>query len=373
MKNFKISEIAKLSETTVKTLRVYEEKGLLSPSRDHNSNYRMYSEFVICKIKNIKLLQSLGFSLNEILIIHKSKNLELENLRSLFLNQLNSTASLIGELEERKLILKTIIEKINLGEIDSSKILTTKEKDIFMGISTGFSKLDQLLKSHNKDQLIVIAGKKGVGKTSLTVHIAYNLLEQSGLNICFFSTKIDHRDWSRMLAAQKCEFSFDDNLSEESKLKLSNTEVEISKKSIYFRSNKNIHIDEIIKMCLEVKKPLAAIVVDCLQDIAGDFETKCLKLKSLASQKECPVIIIDHISKEAENKIDQDLNPTDVSDFETMKGCVDRLILVSRDSKLLISRSLAITKIDVYADLMKKSEHVNLVWDGSYCGYTDRI
>ncbi len=50
MKNYKISEIAKLSKTTVKALRVYEEKGLLSPVRHLDSNYRMYAEEVIFKI-----------------------------------------------------------------------------------------------------------------------------------------------------------------------------------------------------------------------------------------------------------------------------------------------------------------------------------
>ena len=370
MKSYKISEIAKLSATTVKTLRVYEERGLLSPSRHLGSNYRMYSVEVVCKIKNIKLLQNLGFSLNEIFIIHKSKNLGLENLRSLFLNQLNSTASLICELEERKLILNSIIEKINLGEIDSSKVLTTKEKDMFMGISTGFSKLDQLLKSNNKDQLIVIAGKNGTGKTSLTVHIAYNLLKKSNLNICFFSTEIDHREWTKRLAAQECEFIFDENLSVDLKEKLANTEKEISKKSIYFRNNKNIDIDEIVKMSLEVKRPLAAIVVDWLQDIRGDVETKCLKLKALATQKNCPVIVIGAVSKNTDKK---ELAPTDALDFEFMKESVDRLLIISRDSNSVVSESIAVAKIEVYSDLLQKPEKINLVWNGSYRGYSDRI
>ena len=370
MKSYKISEIAKLSATTVKTLRVYEERCLLSPSRHLGSNYRMYSVEVVCKIKNIKLLQNLGFSLNEIFIIHKSKNLGLENLRSLFLNQLNSTASLICKLEERKLILNSIIEKINLGEIDSSKILTTKEKDMFMGISTGFSKLDQLLKSNNKDQLIVIAGKNGTGKTSLTVNIAYNLLEQANLNICFFSTEIDHKEWTRRLAAQKCEFIYAENLSLDLKERLANTEKEISKKSIYFRNNKNIDIDEIVKMSLEVKKPLAAIVVDCLQDIGGDVETKCLKLKALATQKNCPIIVIGAVSKNVNEK---ELTPLDVLDFEFMKESVDKLLIVSRDSNSVVSESIAIAKIEVYTDLLKKADHVNLIWNSSYRGHSDRI
>ncbi|MDO9182316.1 MAG: DnaB-like helicase C-terminal domain-containing protein [Bacteriovorax sp.] len=373
MKNYKISEIAKISATTVKALRVYEEKGLLSPVRHGGSNYRMYAEEVICKIRNIKLLQSLGFSLNEISMIHKSKNLEQENLRNIFLHQLNSTATLINDLEERKLILTNIIEKINLGEMDSSKVLTTREKDIFMGMTTGFSKLDQLVRSNNSDQLIVIAGRPDAGKTSLTVHIAYNLSVQADLPICFFSTEICHEEWVGRLASQKCEFRFNDNLSEDLKVKLKNTENEISKKSIYFKNNKNIEIDEIINISLDVKQPLAAVVVDWLQDINGDSETKCKKLKLLASKINCPVIVISTVSSDVDHRENIVPNPTDVNDYETMKGYFDRLLIVSRDPKLIVSESKAIAKIDVYSDDLKKADYVNLIWDGSYCGFSDRI
>ena len=47
-----------------------------------------------------------------------------------------------------------------------------------MGVTTGFSKLDQLLKNESKDQLIIIAERPGMGKTALTVHIALNLMDK---------------------------------------------------------------------------------------------------------------------------------------------------------------------------------------------------
>jgi hypothetical protein len=56
-----------------------------------------------------------------------------------------------------------------------------------------------------------------------------------------------------------------------------------------------------------------------------------------------------------------------------MKGNIDRLLLASRDPKLVVSESRAIAKVDVYSDDLKKSEYVNLIWDGSYSGYSDRI
>lgn len=65
--------------------------------------------------------------------------------------------------------------------------------------------------------------------------------------------------------------------------------------------------------------------------------------------------------------------PSDVDDYETMKGNIDRLLIVSRDPKLIMSESKAIAKIDVYSDDLKNSDHINLIWDGSYCGYSDRI
>ena len=63
----KIGEFSKMMQTTVKTLRHYEQKGLLLPHEvDEWTGYRYYSIDQMQRLQNIRDLQRLGFSLEEI-------------------------------------------------------------------------------------------------------------------------------------------------------------------------------------------------------------------------------------------------------------------------------------------------------------------
>ena len=63
----KIGEFSQLMQVTVKTLRHYEQKGLLAPDEvDEWTGYRYYSIDQMQQLKDIRDLQRLGFSLDEI-------------------------------------------------------------------------------------------------------------------------------------------------------------------------------------------------------------------------------------------------------------------------------------------------------------------
>ena len=64
---YKIGEFSKLTGCSIKTLRYYDEIGLLNPSRiDNFTNYRYYDEKDLEVLKKIIYLKSLGFTLEEI-------------------------------------------------------------------------------------------------------------------------------------------------------------------------------------------------------------------------------------------------------------------------------------------------------------------
>ena len=61
-----ISQIAKLSGISVRTLQYYDEIGLLKPSNLSESGYRLYDEEALGKLQQILTLKELDFSLKEI-------------------------------------------------------------------------------------------------------------------------------------------------------------------------------------------------------------------------------------------------------------------------------------------------------------------
>ena len=97
---FKIGEFSQFMQVTVKTLRHYEQKGLLVPDEtDPWTGYRYYSLAQMQKLAPIRNLQRLGFSLDEIKDLYD----ESEHVPSIVQidDKIRSTEAQIAQLEMR--------------------------------------------------------------------------------------------------------------------------------------------------------------------------------------------------------------------------------------------------------------------------------
>lgn len=65
-RTYTIGELARLAGVSVKTLRVYERKGLLFPQRNIQNGYRVYTEAAVRELEKIQLMKYLDFSLEQI-------------------------------------------------------------------------------------------------------------------------------------------------------------------------------------------------------------------------------------------------------------------------------------------------------------------
>ena len=115
----KIGEFSQMMQVTVKTLRHYEQKGLLLPDEvDKWTGYRYYSIGQMQKLKDIRDLQRLGFSLDEI------KELYEEDSHTPSIRQLTD------KIKETEAQLRQLIARRNqlLDWRDSRKEMKTMEK-----------------------------------------------------------------------------------------------------------------------------------------------------------------------------------------------------------------------------------------------------
>ena len=115
----KIGEFSQLMQVTVKTLRHYEQKGLLLPDEvDEWTGYRYYSIDQMQKLQAIRDLQCLGFSLDEI------KDLFEDN------SHIPSIRQLTEKIKETEAQLKQLITRRNrlLDWRNTRKEMKTMEK-----------------------------------------------------------------------------------------------------------------------------------------------------------------------------------------------------------------------------------------------------
>ena len=84
-KALQIGEVAAISELPIKTVRYYDEQGLLTPTVSRSkSNYRLFESSVLQRLAFIKRSQSLGLSLREIgdiLTVHDQGQLPCEDVK----------------------------------------------------------------------------------------------------------------------------------------------------------------------------------------------------------------------------------------------------------------------------------------------------
>ena len=115
----KIGEFSKMMQVTVKTLRHYEQKGLLIPDDvDEWTGYRYYSITQMQRLNTIRGLQRQGFSLEEIKDLLEDES------------QMPSVAQLTKKIEETERQLQILMERRHqlLKWMDSHKQIRTMEK-----------------------------------------------------------------------------------------------------------------------------------------------------------------------------------------------------------------------------------------------------
>jgi DNA-binding transcriptional MerR regulator len=97
----KIGEVALKSGVPIKTIRYYEELGLLKASKRTNAQFRLFKPSVVSRLAFIKRLQSLGFTLQEIgecLAVYDQGNLPCDNIQAKLEKQVDTVNQRITEL-----------------------------------------------------------------------------------------------------------------------------------------------------------------------------------------------------------------------------------------------------------------------------------
>lgn len=115
----KIGELSKIAGITVRTIRYYEELGLITPTELSVGGFRLYSENDLNRILFLKRFKELGLSLEEIktLILGsqpgETKSQRINASYSMLENQLKKIIDKITELQKSKEIIEKGLETLD--------------------------------------------------------------------------------------------------------------------------------------------------------------------------------------------------------------------------------------------------------------------
>ena len=224
----------------------------------------------------------------------------------------------------------------------------SRSGNAFPGLSTGLHDLDKKINGLNKSDLLLIAARPGMGKTSLALNIALSVAKESAKTVAFFSLEMSREQLAMRLLSNE---SFVDNqklltgqLSEEDWTKIAIASSALSQTDIRVDDNPSISVAEMNAKCRRLPN-LGLVLIDYLQLMtsAGTGQTSnnanrvqvvsdiSRALKIMAKELNVPVICLSQLSRANESRTDKRPMLSDLRESGAIEQDADEVLFIYRD------------------------------------------
>ena len=288
-----------------------------------------------------------------------------QTIDSAKLNELDTNGQTIIENSER--LLFDLAEK---GSFNSSLVkfdeamkqtiemasAAYKNEEGIVGVPTGLRDLDDKLGGLHQSDLIIIAGRPSMGKTSLATNIAFNAaqkLQDSGKksSIAFFSLEMSSEQLSTRIISEQARISSNDirrgRISDEQFDKFLETSKNIADLPLFIDETPAISIAAMSNRARRIKRQhgLDMIVVDYIQLMRGTTFNKDGRvqeisqitqgLKAIAKELGVPVVALSQLSRQVEQRDDHKPQLADLRESGSIEQDADVVMFVYREGYYL--------------------------------------
>jgi replicative DNA helicase len=222
-----------------------------------------------------------------------------------------------------------------------------KQAEGLRGVPTGFKDLDNTLAGFQKSNLIILAARPGVGKTSMALNMAQNLAVKHKRPVGFFSLEMSREELvDRLLVAQADIDAWrlkTGKLSETDFTKLSNAMGELAEAPLYIDDTPALSILEMRTKArrLQVEAGVDLIVVDYLQLARSrQLENRVQEvseisqgLKNLARELKVPVLALSQLSRAVEQRGEKRPQLADLRESGSIEQDADVVMFLWRDDE----------------------------------------
>ncbi len=246
-----------------------------------------------------------------------------------------------GNMDDALERIGTVMVKLfaHLNELNQSG-------EEFPGYSTGLRDLDRRINGLNKSDLIILAARPGMGKTTIALNILSAVAKKTQKTVAFFSLEMSREQLATRLLANE---SFVENqklitgrLNDDDWEKISLAGAALSQTDIRVDDNPSITVAEMNALCRRLDN-LGLVVVDYLQlmtssgygrqsdnrvQLIGDISRS---LKIMAKELNVPVLCLSQLSRAAESRPDKRPLLSDLRESGAIEQDADQVLLLYRD------------------------------------------
>lgn len=215
-----------------------------------------------------------------------------------------------------------------------------------IGVSTGFNELDSLLNGLQPGQLVIIAARPGMGKSTIGLDFARAASIKNKMTSAIFSLEMARNEIvMRLLSAESSialQAMRSGKMSDTDWQRLARKMSAISDSPLFIDDSPNLTISEIRAKCrrLKQKHDLKLVIVDYLQLMSSGKKVESRQqevsefsrsLKLLAKELEVPVIAISQLNRSPEQRADKKPILSDLRESGSLEQDSDVVMLIHRE------------------------------------------
>jgi replicative DNA helicase len=215
-----------------------------------------------------------------------------------------------------------------------------------VGVPTGFQKLDEMTHGLHPGQLIILAARPAVGKSTLALDIARNASIKHNKPVIFFSLEMGRAEIAmRLLSAESriyLQTMRKGNLSDNDWSRIASVRGEINSAPLYIDDSPNMTLVEIRAKCRRLAKRvgLEMIVIDYIQLMTSGKKVESRQqevsefsraLKLLAKELGVPVIAISQLNRNSERSENKKPELSHLRESGSLEQDADVVVLLHRD------------------------------------------
>ena len=231
---------------------------------------------------------------------------------------------------------------------DSFELLNklSHRSETITGIPTGFVDVDKRTAGLHSAELIVLAARPGMGKTSFVLNIAKNAAIKSKKNVAVFSLEMPGIQLANRLLSSEAKINSErikkGDLRDEDWVRLAQAIEVLSKSGIFVDDTSNMTATEIGARCrkLMLEKGLDLVIIDYLQLMSGsgkhganrqqEIQEISRTLKILANDLNIPIIALSQLSRSSDKEKREPIL-SDLRDSGAIEQDADIVIFLHRE------------------------------------------
>jgi len=221
-----------------------------------------------------------------------------------------------------------------------------EHKRLVTGVPTGFVDLDEMTRGLQPGDLVIIAARPSMGKTSLVLNIAQHVAVQGEHTVGFFSLEMSKESLFIRLLTSEAQIDshrlMSGHIADRDYSRISHALEKLSSMRLFIDDTANISVLEMRAKSrrLQAEHGLSLIVVDYIQLMSarGRYENRTLELasisrslKGLAKELNAPIVVLSQLSRAPESRSDHRPQLSDLRESGALEQDADVVILIYRD------------------------------------------